>query len=190
MRQFLASAFAWNISVRSMQACASVFASCSLLPPRILYYKPWIRVYARKNVLPDPRKSQNRVSDGKLYLSDPQNNKMVDITAMQKRKTGLRRQIVSLRPATTQNAVFITSFSAASSQNQFFITSFPTATALESVFIDLTVHNSYHTARMFCHIQIMGNHHNGISHLIQIFKKLQYLFSTVHIERACRLICK
>lgn len=124
MRQFLASAFAWNISVRSMQACASVFASCSLLPPRILYYKPWIRVYARKNVLPDPRKSQNRVSDGKLYLSDPQNNKMVDITAMQKRKTGLRRQIVSPRPATTQNAVFITSFSAASSQNQFFITSF------------------------------------------------------------------
>ena len=72
MRQFLACAFAWNISVRSMQACASVFASCSLLPPRILYYKPWIRVYARKNVLPDPRKSQKRVSDGKLYLSDPQ----------------------------------------------------------------------------------------------------------------------
>ena len=71
MRQFLASAFAWNISVRSMQACASVFASCSLLPPRILYYKPWIRVYARKNVLPDPRKSQKRVSDGKLYLPDP-----------------------------------------------------------------------------------------------------------------------
>ena len=43
---------------------------------------------------------------------------------------------------------------------------------------------------MFCHIQIMGNHHNGISHLIQIFKELQYLFSAVHIERACRFICK
>ena len=36
----------------------------------------------------------------------------------------------------------------------------------------------------------MGNHHNGISHLIQIFKELQYLFSAVHIERACRFICK
>lgn len=97
MRQFHASTFAWNISVRSMQACASVFASCSLLPPRILYYKPWIRVYARKNVLPDPRKSQKRVSDGKMHLPDPP------------------------RP---QMPLFITSFSAASSQNQFFITSF------------------------------------------------------------------
>ena len=43
-----------------------------------------------QNVLPDPRKSQKRVSDNELHLSDPQNNKMVDITAMQKRKTGPR----------------------------------------------------------------------------------------------------
>lgn len=163
-----------------MQACASVFASCSLLPPRILYYKPWIRVYARKNVLPDPRKSQNRVSDGKLYLSDPRNS--------QKRVSDGKMHLPD--PPRPQMPLFITSFSAASTLDQFFITSFSCCILPESVFIDLTVHNSYHTARMFCHIQIMGNHHNGISHLIQIFKKLQYLFSTVHIERACRLICK
>lgn len=34
----LAGAFTWNISVRRMQACASVFAPCSLLPSRTLYH--------------------------------------------------------------------------------------------------------------------------------------------------------
>lgn len=121
------------------------------------------RVPDAEKCLSDPRNSQKRVSDGKMHLPDPP------------------------RP---QMPLFITSFSAASTLDQFFITSFSCCILPESVFVDLTVHNPYHTPCMFCHIQIMGNHHNGISHLIQIFKELQYLFSTVHIERACRLICK
>lgn len=51
----LAGVFAWGISVRRMQTCASVFAPCTLSPPRTLYHKSRIRVYARKNAFPDPR---------------------------------------------------------------------------------------------------------------------------------------
>ena len=47
-----AGAFTWNISVRHMQACTSVFIPCSLLPSRTLYHIFFISTLYISVILP------------------------------------------------------------------------------------------------------------------------------------------
>src|SRR5665647_2325036 len=52
---------------------------------------------------------------------------------------------------------------------------------------EITINDAHDTAAVFCHIRIMGDHHNGFSFIEQLLKKRQNLTACLLIQCSCWL---
>ena len=52
------------------------------------------------------------------------------------------------------------------------------------IFTQLSIDDMHDSSRRPGHIQIVGDHHDGVSHVVELFKQLQDLLTAAAVQRA------